>query len=144
MPRLSSSISKSLIDEAVRFHGHLGPFLVLGLKAGMFANKVLGKSHFDTKVTVETEPFPPCSCIVDGIQITTGCTMGKRNIELKNGDSLTVTFRKNNHELKLSLKTDILKQLMKIPSKEESKKAALNLVDAHVTDLFDIEAPRNA
>jgi formylmethanofuran dehydrogenase subunit E len=89
---LSDSIPEQLVEEAVRFHGHLGVFLVLGIKAGMFANETLEQDYFKTSVIVKTQPFPPCSCFLDGIQVTTGCTMGKGNIHLKKGDLLKAEF----------------------------------------------------
>ncbi len=57
--KLKNNIPKELIESAVKFHGHLGPFLILGLKAGLYANEVLGRDPFGMKVIVETEPKPP-------------------------------------------------------------------------------------
>jgi len=106
---LSTRVSEELLREAVRFHGHLGPFLALGLKAGLYAVEVLGRDPFKMKAVVGTEPRPPRSCFVDGVQITTGCTMGKRNITLKEGGGLSVLFSKE--ELRLFLKVkDLLKR----------------------------------
>jgi len=136
---LSSSIPKEIVDSAVRFHGHLGPFLILGLKAGLFANEVLGKDYFKTKVIVKTEPNPPCSCFVDGVQFASGCTMGKRNIELKRGQDLSALFIKGDRKLKLVLKNDVLKRLKRISSKEESEKTALNLSKRDIQELFDVK-----
>lgn len=87
---------------------------------------------------VETEPTPPRSCFMDGIQITTGCTMGKHNIELRDGDSLIVTFTQDDQQLTLYVKPDFLKEFSKIMSMEDSKKTALSLVDRPIEDLFDI------
>jgi len=126
------------MDEAVRFHGHLGPFLVLGLKAGLFANEVLGRDPFKTRAVVETDLVPPCSCFVDGVQVATGCTMGKGNIKLKKGDSLSVTFMRGGEKLKLCLKEAVLESLRKISSMEEAKQAALALVDKPIREIFDI------
>ncbi|OYT43369.1 hypothetical protein B6U84_06045 [Candidatus Bathyarchaeota archaeon ex4484_40] len=106
---MSTRVSEELLREAVRFHGHLGPFLALGLKAGLYAVEVLGRDPFKMKAVVGTEPRPPRSCFVDGVQITTGCTMGKRNITLKEGGGLSVLFSKE--ELRLFLKVkDLLKR----------------------------------
>jgi formylmethanofuran dehydrogenase subunit E len=135
----SSSISKELLETSVAFHGHLGAFLILGLKAGLLANEILGKHHFETSVVVETQPFPPCSCFVDGVQVATGCTMGKGNIRLEKGDLLMATFKKGNHRLRLKLKSDILKDLLKVSSKKESMEAALKLVGVPAQALFDVE-----
>jgi len=135
---LSCPVPEGLMDEAVRFHGHLGPFLVLGLKAGLFANEVLGRDPFKTRAVVETDLVPPCSCFVDGVQVATGCTMGKGNIKLKKGDSLSVTFMRGGEKLKLCLKEAVLESLRKISSMEEAKQAALALVDKPLREIFDI------
>ena len=139
----TNSVPKKVIDDAVRFHGHLGPFLILGLKAGLFANDVLGKDYFRTRTIVETESNPPCSCFVDGIQFVTGCTMGKRNVELRNGCSLSALFVKDDKRLKLSLKSSILQSLRKPSSKKSSENIAMDLSKRHVQELFDIEESPN-
>lgn len=83
-----------VMKGAVKFHGHLGPFLVLGIRAGLLANSFLGKDCFKMKAIVTTDPHPPNSCFVDGIQFATGCTMGKRNIVLRKGKETSVLLRK--------------------------------------------------
>jgi len=135
---LSNNIPKRLIHDAVRFHGHLGPFLILGLKAGLFANMLLGKDYFRARAIVETEPVPPCSCFIDGIQIATGCTMGKANIELKKGSSLSVTFLKDGKRLELILKAEVLKTLKGVSSKEDAEQKALNLSERPIQEFFNI------
>lgn len=127
-----------LLKEAVRFHGHLGPFLVLGLKAGLFANKVLGKDYFKTRAIVETEPKPPCSCFVDGVQVATGCTMGKRNIKIKRGKSLSLIIIKDDKVVKMILKEEIFESLKNISFKEEAERKALEIVNQPINDLFDV------
>jgi len=136
---LNGNIMKGLIEEGVKFHGHLGPFLILGLKAGLLANNTLGKDCFKTYVTVETEPFPPFSCVVDGIQVATGCTMGKRNIELKRGKRLSVTFTRGEKRLEICLKEEVLKDLMDLESKEESERKAMSLIDQPIHELFEVK-----
>lgn len=135
---MSNSIPKELIDGAVKFHGHLGSFLILGLKAGLFANETLGKDYFETRAVVETEPTPPFSCFVDGIQFATGCTMGKGNIKLRKGRSLSVLFIKDDKKLELTLKDSVLKHLKGIFSKRESEKKALGFSDKPIQELFHV------
>jgi len=132
------SVPKRLLEEAVKFHGHLGVYLVLGLKAGLYANKILGKNNFEMHTCVETEPFPPRSCFVDGIQMTTGCTMGKCNIELRNGNSLLVKFTHRDRQLILRVKPVLLEGLSRITSMNENKEIALSLIDKPIEDLFII------
>ena len=136
---LNSNITEELLKEGVKFHGHLGPFLILGLKAGLFANKILGKDCFEVYTTVETEPSPPFSCVLDGIQVATGCTMGKRNIELKSGKHLSITFTRGEKRLKISLKDEVLNDLKNMNSREESEKKAKILINQPFHKLFNIE-----
>ncbi|MDH5688803.1 MAG: formylmethanofuran dehydrogenase subunit E family protein [Candidatus Bathyarchaeota archaeon] len=138
MADLSNPLLEDLVNDAVKFHGHLGPFLILGLKAGLFANETLGKDYFETRVIVETEDTPPCSCVVDGLQFTTGCTMGKGNIELKKGHSLHLLFTKGNKTLKLSLKDTILRSLKDTYSHEDRTETALKISKRPIQELFDI------
>jgi formylmethanofuran dehydrogenase subunit E len=127
-----------LLKEAIRFHGHLGPFLVLGLKAGLFANKVLGKDYFKTRAIVATEPKPPYSCFVDGVQVATGCTMGKRNIKIKRGKSLSLIITKDDKVVKMSIREEIFESLKNISFKEEAERKALEIVNKPINDLFDV------
>jgi formylmethanofuran dehydrogenase subunit E len=67
---------------AVQFHGHLGPMLTFGARMGMAAlQAVEAKGFFDVAIECEG-PFaqPPASCFLDGLQISTGATLGKRNL----------------------------------------------------------------
>jgi formylmethanofuran dehydrogenase subunit E len=135
---VSCSIPKRLLKEAVKFHGHLGVYLVLGLKAGLYANEVLGKNNFEMHACVDTEPFPPRSCFVDGIQVSTSCTMGKRNIELRNRPSLSVRFSRGERQLTLRAKPVLLEEFEGITSKDNSREVALSLIGKPIEDLFDI------
>lgn len=131
-------IPEKLLKEAVRFHGHLGPFMILGLKAGLLANKLLGKDYFKTKAIITTKPKTPYTCFLDGIQFATGCTVGKGNIRLEKGEGiLTVLFIKDNKRLKLTLKADLLKKIEKI-SMEECEQVARDLQKTPIEDLFHI------
>ena len=63
------------------FHGHLGPYVVLGYRMGRIALEVSGSDgHFDILAEVHSPLKPPKSCLIDGIQLGSGCTLGKGNI----------------------------------------------------------------
>jgi len=136
---LRPDISKRLIAETVKFHGHLGPFLILGLKAGLLANRVLGKDPIRTRAIVETDPKPPRSCVIDGIQVATGCTMGKRNIELKRSNRVSITFTRGERSLRLCLRREVLEGVATISSVEEAERMALALASKPVQELFETE-----
>ncbi len=115
--------SQELLSKAVEFHGHLGPYLVLGLKAGLFANQILGRSPMKTGAVIKTKTTPPESCFADGVQLTTGCTFGKGNISLLEGVGLQVIFKKNSQELTLELKDQIIEEMNSLPDEEEAWEA---------------------
>ena len=134
-----AAISDDLLKRAVEFHGHLGPFLVLGLKAGLLANSLLGKDCFETTAVVATDPNPPHSCLVDGVQFVTGCTMGKANIKIKRSKSLYVLFLKGGRKLKLELRRDVLDAIRNASSEKGSEKVALELLRKPARELFIIK-----
>ncbi|MEM2341783.1 MAG: formylmethanofuran dehydrogenase subunit E family protein [Candidatus Bathyarchaeia archaeon] len=134
----SDEVTGVLLNEAIKFHGHLGPFLILGLKAGLFANKVLGKDYFRTRAVVETKLKPPYSCFIDGVQVATGCTMGKGNIEIRDGNPIYVRFVKNDRVLEMRLKKEVLESLEDMRTEEDSRRKALEIVCRSTNELFDI------
>jgi formylmethanofuran dehydrogenase subunit E len=84
------------LGSAVQLHGHLGPWLVAGLRLGASGLRAAGaEGYFDVVVTVEGPlALPPQSCFLDGLQVATGATLGKRN--LKWVDAPHVAVRVNN------------------------------------------------
>lgn len=132
--------SEEFLSRAVEFHGHLGPYLVLGLKAGLYANQVLGKNPMKTEATIKTRTVPPQSCSVDGVQFSTGCTMGKGNISVKEGEGLLITFKKDGRELFLKLKNEIIKEISSLPpDKEEAwENLARDLYKRKTEEIFEI------
>ncbi len=72
------------LDDLVAHHGHLGGFDVLGYKGGqLILQRLNARRHFGLHLVVWCPPQPPHSCLLDGLQMATGCTMGKRNIALR-------------------------------------------------------------
>lgn len=83
------------LKQAVQFHGHLGPWAAAGARLAIAARDAAGtKGYFDLEVIVEG-PFaqPPKSCFLDGVQVATGATWGKRNIEWKPAEQIIVRVR---------------------------------------------------
>src|SRR2546421_2104922 len=70
------------LADLQRFHGHLGVYVTLGLRMGEIGKRRFG--HYKgLHARVESQPEPPMRCVVDGIQFSSGCTMGKGNIDRK-------------------------------------------------------------
>lgn len=86
-------MSENELEFARSFHGHLGPFLVLGMLIGRRALELLNaRKYFGVRVAIHCPPKPPQSCIVDGLQLSTGATYGKGNIVLIPSDEIAVDF----------------------------------------------------
>lgn len=57
-------------------HGHLGIYAVIGVKMGVHALELLGTGIDDISVTSYAGSRPPLSCMNDGLQVSTGATVG--------------------------------------------------------------------
>jgi formylmethanofuran dehydrogenase subunit E len=75
-----------------RFHGHVGPYVVLGYRSGRLAQERLGANAFKLSAQVSAGSRPPMSCFVDGVQLGSGCTLGKRNITLHEEELVEARF----------------------------------------------------
>jgi len=86
--------TKLLLKRAEEFHGHIGPFLVMGVRMGQIGLKELdlGKHKNSLNISLKVLQKVPYSCIVDGIQISTGCTVGNRKLQLKNSEEIEAHF----------------------------------------------------
>ncbi|MFQ6073794.1 MAG: FmdE family protein [Candidatus Bathyarchaeia archaeon] len=98
---------EDVMRRAADWHGHFGPFLVLGVRMGLIGMRELGAERGNPKlrVTVTTKPSVPFSCVIDGVQAVTRCTIGNGKLRLRNspknvaakfqileGSMVTVTF----------------------------------------------------
>jgi len=79
-------------EELAAFHGHLGPYIVLGYRIGRYAREQFCPDPFLLKASVFCAGVPPESCLADGIQIGSGCTLGKRNIQIIESDEIRCEF----------------------------------------------------
>ncbi|MFQ6080771.1 MAG: FmdE family protein [Candidatus Bathyarchaeia archaeon] len=77
------------LREAGKFHGHLGPFLAIGTRMGLIGIRELRtkKNKEGMRVTVMLKYSVPFSCVIDGIQVVTNCTMGNKKLRLRRGSS---------------------------------------------------------
>ena len=78
---------ESIVREAVAFHGHLGPFLVVGLRMGLIGLRELktSGSDFDLQAIAILKQTTPFSCAIDGIEGSgVGGDAGRR-VERKRG-----------------------------------------------------------
>jgi len=123
-----------------QFHGHLGPYAVLGYKMGKIASERLGQDPFEKSVTVSTGTTPPISCIIDGIQLGSGCTLGKGNITIKYENVPKAEFRnKNGKKLIITLQKNIQQEIEDKVNDQNIITYSEEMYNRNNTDLFQIE-----
>ena len=61
-------------------HRHLGMWSIIGAKMGIRAREVLGAPFDQLEVISFSGYKPPFSCISDGLQVSTGASLGRANI----------------------------------------------------------------
>lgn len=126
--------------RAVEFHGHGGPFMTVGLRMGLYALGHLDcRGWFDLSCRVTLRWRPPDSCVIDGIQSSTGCTMGKRNIEVLEGNGVSATFTSEGGSVTLTLRERVLKKLRDGLGDEEAARETVEwLSGAAASELFEV------
>ena len=97
-----------LLEIGIKFHGHKCPAMPLGIRVGLAAMKKLGVKRASNKELfcfVETGPSHATMCFVDGVQVATGCTYGKANIEKLNygKNAIMLIDVKNKNSVRVSL-----------------------------------------
>lgn len=101
------------------FHGHLDPYVLLGYKIGRLAVtklRTLNKSARGRPASggeLRTDYFGPAktpyTCLVDGLQIATSCTYGKRNIKIHNQSGLPkIIFKTQKKKFVVKLKQELI------------------------------------
>ena len=127
------------LKQIERFHGHLGPYVVIGYKMGEIANQMLSPDPFSKKAIAWTGTKPPLSCIIDGIQISSGCTLGKGNIEITLDGIPRVRFIENNGKhIEVTLKPGIEEEIDSIVTDENIISFSERLYSRSNEELFDI------
>ncbi|OPY32020.1 MAG: FmdE, Molybdenum formylmethanofuran dehydrogenase operon [Methanomassiliicoccales archaeon PtaU1.Bin124] len=123
------------LEALKQFHGHLGPYVVVGYRMGKLARaEMKGKLK-----AVAYSKRPPVSCLVDGIQFTSGCTLGKGNIEVLDDGIPKAIFRSADLELTLELKDEVRRDVDAQMTHETEEMLALSIFRASTDSLFTIK-----
>ncbi len=119
-PYVQETISKYGISEwrAVtitnELHGHLGIYSVVGAKMGIRVREYFAIGLDDLIVVSYTGKTPPLSCMNDGLQVSTGATIGHGLIEISDtgdkGPYADFTFK--NNKIRVYLKESYRKQVV--------------------------------
>jgi inosine-uridine nucleoside N-ribohydrolase/formylmethanofuran dehydrogenase subunit E len=95
------------------FHGHLGVFSIVGAKMGIKARELFGVGADMLDVTTYAGTTPPYSCLNDGIQVSTGATLGMGTIHLAAGNVFQpmAIFTFKGRSFQISLKKEYLQKV---------------------------------
>lgn len=109
-----------LLRLAETFHGHLCPFVSLGVKAGQYAMATLDRPNTGME---EIIAIVECNnCFTDGIQVVTGCTFGNNALIFKDfgKTAVTVARREDGQAVRLLVRPNYREQMFaRYPSAEE-------------------------
>jgi formylmethanofuran dehydrogenase subunit E len=106
---------------------------------GQIANKELGEDPFSKNAITYTGISPPVSCIVDGVQISSGCTLGKGNITIKNENCAKVEFsNKSGKKLTIELNEEIRKEIDTTVTQDNILSYSEKLYERSNEELFKI------
>lgn len=135
-----------LIEKAADLHGHLGPFLVIGVRISILAKRILSinsEEQNKLQVTVKLPFITPISCIIDGIQAVTQCTIGNQKLKIKDSRSqVNAYFKLQNLDrtLMINVNPKVIEELKKRCSKGTSNEALAREISAiPESQLFTIE-----
>jgi formylmethanofuran dehydrogenase subunit E len=136
----------SQIENAVKLHGHLGPFLVIGVRMGEMAKRHLGVDEKTGHVLLGRIKIPfstPFSCVIDGIQATTGCTVGNQRLKTeKSRGEITAIFklRGSDKSVKILVNRELVKNLNEQMSRgADSENLAADIACLKEEQLFELE-----
>jgi formylmethanofuran dehydrogenase subunit E len=130
----------SILKKAEEFHGHLGPFLALGVRMGLVGVRELGAKEKAEKlhVTVMLKYSVPFSCVIDGIQVATKCTIGNKKLRVKNSSGMTAKFELNGEHVIITVNPATFNKLLENVSKEELRELAKLVASMPEEELFII------
>jgi len=143
-PKHGKSGLRALLRAATDLHGHFGPFLALGVRMGLFGLRELSvqQGHTRLTATVMLEYVVPFSCILDGIQISTRCTVGNARLVWKESKEIGAIFQLSSSQQRVEVWVspavvhELKRKLAKKPSDEEIRQIGMDVASRSDAELF--------
>jgi pyrimidine-specific ribonucleoside hydrolase len=94
-------------------HGHLGAYAIIGTKMGLRAKDYFHAGHDQMEIISHAGSAPPLSCMNDGLQASTGATLGHGLIQVRTGleTEPVAKFSYRNNWIEIQLK-EIYRQII--------------------------------
>ena len=101
------------ISMTNEIHGHTGIYSIIGAKMGIRAMEYFNVGVNNLEVITFAGSNPPLSCFNDGVQISTGATIGQGLITISDSISAipSAIFEFNNQKVNIALKSEIAEQM---------------------------------
>lgn len=115
-----------------RFHGHLGPYVVLGMRMGHYARERFPNRIYATLLSGTNRPL---SCLADGVQFASCCTVGKANLSIREGGKAAAMFTDGTTAFKLIVRQEILERIEGMTGEDEDR-MSLGLFQESALRLF--------
>jgi len=122
--------------ELKKFHGHLGPYAVFGYRMGQIA-----RVAFPQKIhaTVFSGTKRPRSCMADGVQMASCCTLGKNNIAVVEGNEARAIFTDGNATMEIAVLPELVSYVDSHMSHETEEELSLEMFLKGDDSLFMIK-----
>jgi formylmethanofuran dehydrogenase subunit E len=130
------------LEEASRFHTHLGPYLVVGLRMGRAVTDEFGDEPFSYKIRAHTGRVPPYSCSVDGMQLATPCTTGNGCIEVTEDRQMALEAVRDDSVLRVALRREVYDRIENECSEDDQDEFAMWIWNMPDEELLDITLER--
>ncbi|MEZ4526455.1 MAG: nucleoside hydrolase [Desulfobacterales bacterium] len=92
-------------------HRHLGTYSIIGAKMGIRAREILSASLDEVRVESSAGSKPPLSCLNDGLQVSTGASLGRGTIAVLEKNMPEALFIHGDKRIVLKLKEEIRQQI---------------------------------
>jgi pyrimidine-specific ribonucleoside hydrolase len=102
-----------LVVLTSELHRHLGLYSILGAKMGLRARELLGAGLDDLRVESLAGLKPPVSCLNDGLQVSTGASLGRGSIAAPPTDTpqAAAAFVFGNRRLRMRVREDAVERI---------------------------------
>jgi len=124
------------LRRAAEFHTHLEPFLVVGLRMGRVVTRELGSKPFTIRIRANTGRVPPHSCAVDGLQVSTPCTVGNGGLSVTDTRDMSIEATTADAGLAVQLREDVWRRIEAECTEENQESFACGIWEMPEEDLL--------
>lgn len=118
-----------------RFHGHLGPYVTIGMRMGQIARDKYPNRIFATLLSGTKRPL---SCVADGVQFASCCTIGKSNIVILEEGRAEAMFTDGRSGIGVKVKDEAMESVGESATSGNEDELSLEIYHMKDDDLFAI------